>query len=181
MNAARLKRLEAEWAAKLRADGFVDIEAPGGMVPSVLSHGVSPARVRLLAQLEADREATPRLRFSEEWERKAWALHLEGVSNRQIAVRMCIYRKMVNEAFMRLRWQMEKPRPGRKRDPESLRSHGMVANLMLTPAAALALDHLHAALKVSKAEAVRMAVIKLAKETQGSGANPPYSRMSKAA
>lgn len=185
MKAERLKRLEREWAERLRREGFQDIEAPGGMVPQPLSHGVSGARLRKLGQLEQDREATPRMRFLEAWEGKAWELHLEGLSNREVARRCCVYRKLVDQAFARLRRQAKGTPRGRPRDPESLRSHGMRMELLLTPAAALALDHIRAVLKVSKSEVVRRVIIGLARNIpatpHGSGGIPPCSRMGKAA
>lgn len=169
MTPAQFQRLQRQWDAKLRAEGM-GLEAPSGMVPKPLSHGVSTKRTRALAQLEQDRELTPRLRFEGAWEERAWALHLEGVSNRNIAAKLCLYRKLVDETFARLRKQA-RPR-GRRRDPESLRSEGLQLHCLLTPEAREAFLYLQrtlAPLRIS--EIVRAALVGLARKTrEGAGA-----------
>lgn len=174
MTPAQLKRLEREWAAKLRADGFQDIESPSGMVPQPLSHGVSAKITRHVAELEQDREATPRLTFEEPWEVKAWALHCEDVSNREIARRLCVYRKLVDQTFARLRKQVRAKGRGRKRDPDSLRSHEVLLTVRLGPAHAVALDHVRTVLKCNGPEALRAAVVEFANRISRKGATLPW-------
>jgi hypothetical protein len=162
MTREQFKRLEAEWNARLRADGFQDIEAPSGVIERRETKAASPAKLRRLAQLEQDREATPRLRFGEPWERKAWELHCDGVSNREIARKMCLYRKLVNQAFWRLRDQVLRPRRGPKRDESSMRHDGVNLTVRLTRDAALALDHVRQVLNVG--DLVRGHLIEVARK-----------------
>lgn len=162
MTPAQLKRLEREWAAKLRADGFVDIEAPSGMIQSwdVRSDG----NMQDVAALAEDRARGEALRFTTQFERAVWELHVEGLSNRAIAARLCVYRKLVNQTMWALKARMERRRPGPKRNPEAIRHDGVNLTVRLTREAALAADLLRAA-GIEPSTVVRAALLDVARKT----------------
>lgn len=162
MTDAAFKKLQAQWYAAARADGFQDIESPSGAVPSVLSHGVSPARTKVLAQLEQDRDATERLARLSPFEQRVWALHLDGVSNRGIARQLCVYRKLINETIWKLKARA-KPERRSRRQPDSMRSHGVALLVRLGPSHVEALDHVRTLLNINGPEALRAGIVEFAK------------------
>jgi hypothetical protein len=162
MTPAQLKALEREWAAKLRADGFQDIESPSGMVQSWDAR--SDGNLQDTAALAEDRRRGEALRFSSEFERRVWAAHLEGLSNRAIAKRLCVYRKLVDQTMWALRGRLERRKPGPKRNPDAIRHDGVNLTVRLTRDAALAVDHLRA-VGIEPGEVIRAAVLELARKT----------------
>lgn len=163
MTTAQLKKLEREWAAKLRADGFQDIESPSGMLrPWDERRGI--ANTPEAAQLAEERARGEALRFASVFEEKVWGLHLEGLSNRAIAGKLCVYRKLVNETLWGLRARLERPGPGRRRDPASMRSEAMRYELRLTGDVRQVVEHLRHVLpkETSVAAMVRLGLLGLA-------------------
>lgn len=162
MTPAQLKALEREWAAKLRADGFQDIESPSGIVQSWDAR--SDGNLQDTAALAEDRARGEQLRFEKEFDAKVWELHVDGLSNRKIAEKLCVYRKLVNQTMWRLQAQLERRRPGPRRNPDAIRHDGVNLTVRLTRDAALAVDHLRAA-GIEPAEVVRAAVLAVARKT----------------
>lgn len=162
MTPAQLKALEREWAAKLRADGFQDIESPSGIVQSWDAR--SDGNLQDTAALAEDRARGEQLRFASNFERAVWELHLEGMSNRAIAERLAVYRKLVNQTMWALRGRLERRRPGPKRNPDAIRHDGVNLTVRLTRDAALAVDHLRES-GIEPAEVVRAAVLAVARKT----------------
>lgn len=155
------RALQREWAAKLRASGFVDLESPGGELSDRGNlHPVAETREEhdRLASRMADGDAYtqwatsvlhdgPRFRSREE--RECWRLHAEGRSEADIATALTITRWKVrghlaatrirvSEVSEVKRWRdakrqrtMQLRRYARKADPEVLMT---LAALMLRPA-----------------------------------------------
>lgn len=162
MTPAQLKKLEREWAARLRDQGLPDIESPSGMIQSWDAR--SDGNLQDLSALAEDRARGERLRFAGAFDAKVWELHLDGLSNRAIALKLCVYRKLVNQTMWRLQAQLERRRPGPKRNPDAIRHDGVNLTVRLTRDAALAVDHLRAA-GIEPAEVVRAAVLAVARKT----------------
>lgn len=111
-------------------------------------------------------------------ERRIWELHAEGASytriwrtvKREIETaelpREKMYRRRVHATVTRVRAiLMGTParKRGRPKQDDSLRSQGLRVRALLDGAAALALDYIRTHLKVSQAEALRMALRETAK------------------
>lgn len=166
----------------LRDAGFVDIEEPDGTIRQTEDRAFGRRGAREIeTTAEYYRAAGKLLHEHDSWkspvERRIWELHAEGASytriwrtvKREIGTGTLppekMYRRRVHATVNRLRDIMmgttaEKQRPGRKRDSDSLRSQGVRLGLvLLSPPAVLALDHVRTQLKVSKAEAVRRALL----------------------
>lgn len=163
MTEAQFRKLEREWAAKLRAGGFRDIESPSGMIQSTDSR--SDGSLQDLAALAEDRARGEGHRFASPFDAQVWRLHVDGVSNRAIAKQLCVYRKLVDQAMWRLKGQMGRRKPGPKRNPEAMRHDGVNLTVRLTRDVALAADHLRAVLDVSMGEVVRAGILELARKT----------------
>jgi hypothetical protein len=68
----------------------------------------------------------------------------------------------VDQAFTRLRAQVKAKGRGRKRNPDSFRSHEVALLVRLGPAHTLALDHVRSVLNCNGPEALRAAVVEFA-------------------
>lgn len=171
MTEAQFKKLEREWAAKLRAGGFRDIESPSGMIQSTDSR--SDGSLQDLAALAEDRARGEGHRFAAPFDAQVWRLHVDGVSNRAIAKQLCVYRKLVDQAMWRLRGQMARRKPGPKRNPEGMRTEGLRMEVRLTRDAMDAVERLRAALppETSVSALVRMGLLELARKTPMPTAN----------
>jgi hypothetical protein len=172
----------------LRAAGFVDLENEQGEIESLskTSHAAIIGRGRTHQEIETlaeyYREAGRLLhehKFKSPVERRIWELHADGTSYTRIwrtvkreidsgeLPRERMYRRRVHAVVARLRSVFmggaEAQKRGRKRDQDSMRSHGLAVVLRLTPAHFLALDHVRTRLQISRSEAVRRALAMLEK------------------
>lgn len=182
--------MRREWYAKAdalaRSRGERDIETPPAIRPdgSVTQGGQIRGGNRLLelppeaagemaeaaqAKLEAKLAFLESHAFASAFERRVWACHCKGMSARSMAGRVGrLDRKSIDRAMQRLTAAFEatkgKKKPGRPRRRDSLRSEGMRYELRLTPAAALALDHIRTFLVAeSPADIIRRALVETAK------------------
>jgi len=106
---ARLTALEREWAKKLAASGFQDLETPGDRDGPLSNRGhlVNHAEAndeneaRLVHRIELGEAETDRrraiLHMPIRRGRRAWALHADGVSERDIAAELGITRDAVRK------------------------------------------------------------------------------------
>ncbi|MCA1824367.1 MAG: hypothetical protein LC640_08930 [Frankia sp.] len=163
MTPGQLKKLEREWAARLRASGFQDIESPSGMLQSWDRR--SDGNLQDLSALAEDKRQGESLRFDSDFERRVWQLHTEGKSNRAIATQLCVYRKLVNQTMWRLTARAERRRPGPRRNPEAIRHDGCNLTIRLSRDAAAAREELDAALTgVTLADLLRQHILDLARK-----------------
>lgn len=170
----------------LRDSGFVDLEDEDGAMKQATTlvlgdHGTRRSQGRYEARLdeiettaEYYRRAS-QLLHEHSWrspvERRIWELHTEAASYTRIwrtvrremeqgqLPREKMYRRRVHAVVTRTRAILMGKAPkkrGRRVDPDSLRSHGMVLRLRVAPSHALALDHIRAVLRVSRSDVVRM-------------------------
>lgn len=92
------KAMQAEWAAKLRASGFEDLESRSGTLSNrgMVTVGDDEDTVRMTPERRAEtetyyddaREAARSRRFASRFDRDVWALHAERVSDADIALRL---------------------------------------------------------------------------------------------
>ena len=176
--------MAGDWQADrdrlLREAGFVDLETAEGELPPIIREKGQIDRDRLERGYYRDLEEYYRLAgqwlhehpFRNDTERRIWELHAEGASVTRIfrvlrAMDQRVYRKLVEVVIVRVRSTMlgqERRRRGRPVESESLRSEGMAINLRLTRDAALALDYTRTHMRVSASEAIRRALILVARE-----------------
>jgi hypothetical protein len=161
-----------EWAARLRATGFRDIEGPGGMLATDVRDDTARAEdgmavgeyYRLaLAFLHQRRRRFGRV------ERKIWALHAAGRSYTQIAAELRslgVYRRVVAEVVPRLRAEMleharvalhTRPR-GRPPVPSGYHRGSYLLQVRLTDAEAEALHAVARRLNCEPHEAARACI-----------------------
>lgn len=166
----------------LKDAGFDDIETPAGWLRSdgPLAHtdGHRVTELERFDDLEEYYRRAGQFLWDRDWyddtERRIWELHAEGASLTRIVRTVKreggrIYRRKAHSVVAGLRAEMLRDQlavrrgRGRPRDKESLRGHGMTMVVALNPAAALALDHVVTVLRVSKREAMRRAVVLMAR------------------
>lgn len=117
-----MTELQREWAAKLKASGFVDIETGdehSGLLKT--DKRIEPERA---LEYEASAEYYQRagqFLHARDWdgegesrEREIWALHAEGVGQNEIARRTRRGNTFVNDTVVRLRAEMLRPQPSRE-------------------------------------------------------------------
>lgn len=167
----------------LKDAGFDDIETPAGWLRSdgVLAHtsGHRVAELERFDDLEEYYRRAGQFLWDRDWyddtERRIWELHAEGASLTRIVRTVKreggrIYRRKAHSMVAGLRAEMLRDElavrrgRGRPRNTEGLRSHGLRLELLLSPGAALAMDHVTSVLRVSKGEAVRRALVVLARQ-----------------
>jgi predicted transcriptional regulator len=102
-------KLEREWAAKLKASGFQDLETPGDRDGPLSNRGhlvnhaeaTDENEARLVQRIEMGEAETDRrraiLHMPIRRGRRAWALHADGVSERDIAKALGITRDAVRK------------------------------------------------------------------------------------
>jgi predicted transcriptional regulator len=102
-------KLEREWAAKLKASGFQDLETPGDRDGPLSNRGhlvnhaeaTDENEARLVQRIELGEAETDRrraiLHLPLRRGRRAWALHADGVSERDIAKALGITRDAVRK------------------------------------------------------------------------------------
>lgn len=149
--------------ALARARGDRDIETPrgdlrGGRRILELAQRVEDGSV---AAAVAKRAFLHQHAFASDFARRVWEMHVEHVSNREIARHLAVNRKTIDRHMRRLLLAFERrdaPRRGRPRNPESLRSEGVRLSVRLSRTAAQALDHIRVALGIGEQDAVRLAL-----------------------
>jgi len=188
---AEFERLRRDWYerahALARSRGERDIETPpvvrgdgtvgrGGQFRGIANRPIelppeaaSDIEAAASAELAAKRRFLETHRFASGFERAVWAGHCDGLSARAMAGQVGRRdRKSIDRAMGRLlaAFRATSRRPAhRPRDPHSLRSEGMTYCLRLSPAAALAMDHLREFLvDESPAEIMRRALVETAKK-----------------
>lgn len=166
--------LQDEWAQRLRASGFKDIEAPSGLIQrrtvSATAEANSAREEEYFAKAEAFLAAH---RFANQLERLIWEQHAQRKGRRVVATTLGIYPKKVDAVVARLKAIMERPKRGAPRGHrhDSYRSEGMTLVLRLRPAHRAALDRLVALLGVeSSSEAARQALMFAARRINGNTA-----------
>lgn len=168
----------------LKDSGFVDIEDERGEMDQALRAVKGHSKrweAAEIASLSDYYRRAGQLLHEHPWrspvERRIWELHGEGASYTRVwrtvkreieqgdLPRERMYRRRVHAVVSRARAVMLGTAPrkrGRQANPDSLRSQGMrLGMVLLSPVAALALDHIRTQLRVSKAEAVRMGLLAL--------------------
>lgn len=177
--------LVAEWYRKAdalaRQRGDRDIETPAGDLRGngrkIEGVGVGAAEYHAHCEEDGSFElATEKRRFlhshrfANSEERAIWELHVDGFTARAIARQRGLAKTRVQRRLARLLAAFERratPRPGRPRDPNSLRSEGVRLHVRLSAAATLALDHIRTRLKVGQHEAIRLALVAAARGITG--------------
>lgn len=158
---------KAEWDAKLKDSGFEDIETPGGLLATDVrtdANSVLATRgVEVESYYRMAREWLDRYQFPAELDRRIWALHCEGKTQREIARLVFSSLRPVNWSIARTNRAMLAGRPGRPVEADSLRTIGVPLFVRLNESAIMAIDALRAKWAVSRAEIVRRAVAELAR------------------
>lgn len=114
MDSQSLKKLQLKWYLKLKEEGFKDIEDSQGRLISSANHNLGLTRLRLWRRSKEEyyRLATgllfegkfPKGRaLSEEHYKAVWALHVEGMSYREIGKIMGLSKSSVQFRIRRMR------------------------------------------------------------------------------
>lgn len=108
--------LRAEWYARLAAEGFQDIEKPDGTLVDRGQLAYARAQCMAVRQARANyyRAASAYLyeaRWDDLLERRIWALHAEGVPNRDIAKQVGQCKDYVRRRVTKHRLAMRLNRP----------------------------------------------------------------------
>jgi hypothetical protein len=187
--------IERERDRILKADGFDDIENTGAFSgikspanperhvhrPEDLGVGGESFRRHAHETEEYYRRAAHFL-WEHEWydeaSRRCWELHADGASYTRIVRTMkreghtTIYRRRVHKLVTELREDMlsseraAKRGRGRPRQEDSLTAQDMRLDVLLSPGAAMAMDHIVKFQGVSRSEAVRRALVLMARTTR---------------
>lgn len=108
MDPKQLKKLKALWEKKLKKSGFEDIEQKDGRLKAWHSHrfAVEAKKTVFEAKAEYYRKAEHFLndaQFSSKKERRVWELHSQGVSERDIADSVGLFRSEVRDLLIPLK------------------------------------------------------------------------------
>lgn len=118
MSAARaFKELQSEWYDRLKADGFDDLESPGGHLRGFDHRTWRRAledRSKREGYFERALDVLNRYEFENEQQRMIWALHVEGLPVRTIGERVQKHPATVQWTIKQLRLKVKLEGPWKR-------------------------------------------------------------------